>query len=99
MVVIHKFEACRRCPGTTVWRVVNGRLLCERCKRSKDFARRPLWSRWLLDRGLAVRNGRAQDWNRARGVREGVNTRRRCLHGRCRGYRRGSKVSTSDSGA
>ncbi len=48
MVVIHKFEACRRCPGTTVWRVVNGRLLCERCKRSKDFARRPLWSRWLL---------------------------------------------------
>jgi hypothetical protein len=54
MLVMHKFEACRRCPQTTVWRVTNGRLVCDRCKRKKDFPRRlPLrvnlrfWSRWL----------------------------------------------------
>ena len=55
MLVMHKFEACRRCPETTVWRVTNGRLVCERCRRKKNFPRRlafrmnlrRVWSRFL----------------------------------------------------
>lgn len=46
MLVMHKFEACRRCPQATVWRVTKGRLVCDRCKRKKDFPLR-FWSRWL----------------------------------------------------
>jgi len=40
MVVIHKFEACRRCPGATEWRLMHGYLLCERCQRRKYPPRR-----------------------------------------------------------
>jgi len=54
MLVMHKFEACQRCPQATVWRVTNGRLVCDRCKRKKNFPQRlslrmnlGSWSRWL----------------------------------------------------
>ena len=37
MLVIHKVEACKRCRGTTMWRLTNGNLHCERCQRRKPF--------------------------------------------------------------
>jgi len=40
MLVVHKFEACRRCRGTTMWRLMKCDLLCERCQRRKGFPRR-----------------------------------------------------------
>ncbi len=39
-MIIHKIEACRRCPGATEWRLMHGYLLCERCQRKKYPLRR-----------------------------------------------------------
>ncbi len=40
MLVVHKFEACGRCRGATMWRLKNCNLFCERCQRRKDVPRR-----------------------------------------------------------
>ena len=40
MLVVHKFEACGRCRGATMWRLKNCDLFCERCQRRKDVPRR-----------------------------------------------------------
>ena len=38
MVVFHKVEPCGRCRGATMWRLTNGHLHCERCRRRKSVS-------------------------------------------------------------
>jgi len=40
MLVIHTVEACRRCRGTTMWRLDKGNGHCDRCHRKKGVPRR-----------------------------------------------------------
>src|SRR5947209_20134670 len=40
MLVIHTVAACRRCRGTTMWRLDKGNGHCDRCHRKKCVPRR-----------------------------------------------------------
>ena len=54
MLIVQMVEACARCRGTTMWRLGNGNVRCQRCGRHKRLRRRRSRIHLVALVGLAV---------------------------------------------